>query len=419
MMNLSLDDLIQDLEKSAGLTKSASEKSEKDEKKDEEKAETAVCKADEELDTACKADQAAKKENAVEQKDDKKKDDEQTKEAAAKGAALAKEVMQKVASIKLDQVNTEDTMNKQAADAGKALAEALLEKLASVGDQNTMNGIASGVPNKTQVDLAAQVAEQDSIIQNQPGTDGRGNGGTINQIFDAIVSDAMAHGAAPVDQNPAAGIAKEEGAQVAAQTPNQGGVTGWVDADQQEKAAAVSELVSQGFDFDAAVNLVKEAAFELEQEEETQVKQAAFDSFLAAGFDFDQAVELTKVAAASGAAKMLNEAARSVGGGAATRAARKAATTAEHVGRAAKKTANGVAFDANRVKAQATQGSFKALANNKAVHLGAGAAAAGAAGAYAVGREKKAALDMLIANGVDFDSAIEMVNAKSNELYGY
>jgi hypothetical protein len=405
MMNLSLDDLIQDLEKSAGLTKSASEKSEKDEKKDEEKAETAVCKADEELDTACKADQAAKKENAVEQKDDKKKDDEQTKEAAAKGAALAKEVMQKVASIKLDQVNTEDTMNKQAADAGKALAEALLEKLASVGDQNTMNGIASGVPNKTQVDLAAQVAEQDSIIQNQPGTDGRGNGGTINQIFDSIVSDAMAHGAAPVDQNPAAGVAKEEGAQVAAQTPNQGGVTGWVDADQQEKAAAVSELVSQGFDFDAAVNLVKEAAFELEQEEETQVKQAAFDAFIEQGYDFESAVELTKIASVAGMA---------------ARAGRKVSVAAGRTAQAAKKTANGVAFDANRVKAQATQGSFKALANNKAVQLGAGGAAAGAAaGAYAVGREKKAALDMLIANGVDFDSAIEMVNAKSTQLYGY
>lgn len=417
-MEYSLDSLIDSLSEKAGLTKAASEETEQKEKKDEENAEKEVGKAEKALNFAKKDDKDAKKENdggPGKKGEGEEEKDEQTKEAAAKGAELAKEVMQKVASIKLDQVNTEDTMNKQAADAGKALAEALLEKLASVGDQNTMNGIASSTPNKTQVDLAAQVAEQDSIIQNQPGTDGRGNGGTINQIFDAIVSDAMAHGAAPVDQNPAAGVAKEEGAQVAAQTPNQGGVTGWVDADQQEKAAAVSELVSQGFDFDDAVNLVKEAAAELAQEEETQIKQAAFDAFIEQGYDFESAVELTKIASVAGMA---------------ARVGRKATVAAGRTAQAAKGAANGVAFDAARVKGQvkglATTGSAegrknyaKALVNNKAVQLGAGSAAAGAAGAYAVGREKKAALDMLIANGVDFDSAIEMVNAKSTELYGY
>lgn len=286
MNELNLDALINSLSEQAGLTKAASEETEKKEEKDEKKAKEDVKEVKKDLEKTEKDVDNAEKENDA---------DERTKEASAKGAELAKEVMQKVASIKLDQVTTEDTMNKQAADAGKALAEALLEKLASVGDQNTTNGIASATPTKTQVDLAAQVAEQDRIIQNQPGTDGRGNGGSINQIFDAIVADAMARGAAPVDQNPAPGVTKDEGAQVAMQTPNQvatGAFT--VASDAQEKAAAVSALVEQGHDFEDAVNLVKAAAEEIQREEVAQIKQAALNHFMEAGYDFDQAVALVK-----------------------------------------------------------------------------------------------------------------------------
>lgn len=292
---LSLDNLLERLHEEAGLNKSASENTEDKEKKDEDKTGKEIGQAVQALEAAKKDDKDAKKENGSEKKEDR--NEEQTKEAALRGAELAKEVMQKVASIKLDQVTTEDTMNKQAADAGKALAEALLEKLATVGDQNTMNGIPAGtVPNKTQVDLAAQVAEQDRIIQKQPGTDGRGNGGTINQIFDAIVADAMAQGAAPVDQNAPAGVTRAEGAQVMAQAPNQvqtGGFT--VPGDEVEKAAAVSELVAQGHDFESAVDMVKAAAEEIEREETAQIKQAALNYFMEEkGFDFESAVELVK-----------------------------------------------------------------------------------------------------------------------------
>lgn len=286
MMNFTLQGLLDDLQKDAGLDKTASEKTEKEEKKDEDTAKK-------DLECATKDVKDAK--DKVEKADEENDADERTKEAAAKGAELAKEVMQKVASIKLDQVTTEDTMNKQAADAGKALAQALIEKLASVGDQNTVNGIASGVPNKTQVDLAAQVAEQDRIIQNQPGTDGRGNGGTINQIFDAIVADAMAQGAAPVDQNPAPGVTKDEGKQIGVQAPNQVQTGMYTVAPESiEKAAAVSALVEQGHDFEDAVNLVKAAVEEIEQEEIAQVKQAALNHFMESGFDFETAVSLVK-----------------------------------------------------------------------------------------------------------------------------
>lgn len=285
MNDLNLDALINSLSEQAGLDKTASDKTEKDEKKDEQKAKEDVKEVEKDVKKTEKDIDEAKENNDA---------DERTKEAAAKGAELAKEVMQKVASIKLDQVTTEDTMNKQAADAGKALAEALLEKLASVGDMNTTNGIASATPTKTQQDLAAQVAEQDAIIQNQPGTDGRGNGGTINQIFDAIVADAMSRGAAPIDQNPAQGVSKDEGA-INNQAPNQvqtGSYT--VAGDAQEKAAAVSALVEQGHDFEDAVNMVKAAAEEIEREEVAQVKQAAFNHFMEQGFDFETAVSLVK-----------------------------------------------------------------------------------------------------------------------------
>lgn len=286
MNDLNLDALINSLSEEAGLNKTASEKTEKEEKKDEQEAKDDVKQVKKDVEKTEKDIDGAKEKNDAE---------ERTKEAAAKGAELAKEVMQKVASIKLDQVTTEDTMNKQAADAGKALAEALLEKLASVGDMNTTNGIASATPIKTQQDLAAQVAEQDAIIQNQPGTDGRGNGGTINQIFDAIVADAMARGAAPIDQNPQPGVAKDEGA-INNQAPNQVQTGSYTVAggEAQEKAAAVSALVEQGHDFEDAVNLVKAAAEEIEREEVAQVKQAALNHFMEAGFDFETAVNLVK-----------------------------------------------------------------------------------------------------------------------------
>jgi hypothetical protein len=170
MEDFSLQGILESLEKQAGVEKQAAADPEKKEKTDEEKAkEEAEC-----------AGQAAGKAKKDIEEAEGKNGKEQTKEAATVGADLAKAVLEKVATLQLNQVKTEENMNKQAAEAGKALANALLEKLASVGDMNTENGISTGVPNKTQVDLAAQEAEQAAIIHVQPGTDGRGNGGTVN-----------------------------------------------------------------------------------------------------------------------------------------------------------------------------------------------------------------------------------------------
>lgn len=281
---------------------------------------------------------------------------EQEKSASFKsGSDLAKEIMEKVASNKIEQNKGED-MNKQASDAGKALANALLTKLAGVGDTSTSNGITPGVvPNKTQVDIATQLAEHDRSFQPTPGTDGRGNGGTINEIFDAIVADAQARtGAVTSGQTPSA---PSEGF-INGQAPNQGPVD-----DSQEKMAAAYSLVNSGMDFDEAVELVKAASDELDFEHDEQVKQATFNELLDNGVDFDLAVAMVKQAGAMTAIK----------GGIAT--AKKGMSTG-------KKVAIGVA----------------------------GAAAAGGA-AYGVSksREKKAALDALMDNGVDYEDAAAYV----------
>ncbi len=274
-LGFTLDDILDSLEKKAA----------EDDKDKKEKGD--------------KAPPFAKKEDGDDDEDKKekgKKEGEQEKSAAFKsGSELAKEVMEKIASQQTPQTtNKGEQMNKQASEAGKALAQALLKK-AGVGDVSTSNGITDGVvPNKGQVDLAAQVAEHAATIQPTPGTDGMGNGGTINQIFDAIVNDALARGVK--DENVTGNTAQAEGAR-GAQAPNQVPVThNGVGDDSQEKSAAVSQLVNDGFDFDQAVTMVKAAADQIEAEEDAIMKQAALAEMLEQGMSFSDAVNMIKTA---------------------------------------------------------------------------------------------------------------------------
>jgi hypothetical protein len=284
---MNLEELLAGLEKKAGFPFES-----KDEKKEDKKDEKEL-KKDEKLEA--KDEKAEGKEDKREEKKDGKEGQE--KSAAYKsGMQLAQEVMEKVASKTINQTtNKGDQMNKSASEAGKALAQALLTKLAGVGDVSTTDGIPAGVvPNKTQEDLAAQVAEQNRVIQATPGTDGAGNGGTVNQIFDAIVADAQAKGV--VSQFGQTSSAAAEGAQNATQVPNQVQVAPPSDLgdEGQEKVAAVSALVNSGLDFDQAVALVKRASDELVAEHQTQVKQAAFNELIDSGVNFEMAVALVK-----------------------------------------------------------------------------------------------------------------------------
>lgn len=220
-------------------------------------------------------------------KDKDGKSGEQKKEASVNtGSTMAQEIMQKIASIK---TNSEDSMNKtQAQEAGQLLADQLLEKLAAAGDTNTATGVTPGtVPNKAIVDSAAIVGEDNSKIQGLPGA-----GGTVNEIYDAVIADALAQGAASQDQVHTQGVAAVEGVPEQAATPNQ--VDTMSADDEQEKAAAVSQLVADGIDFDNAVNLVKQAAEDIAVE--GQVKAAALGKLVSQGINFAEAVEMVKAA---------------------------------------------------------------------------------------------------------------------------
>jgi hypothetical protein len=411
---------MDDLEKQAGLSKQASddaaadEKHEKKEDKVEDDAKKNVSEAKSALGKSEKDFENLKKMNEKEEKKDEKGEKEQTKEAQA--TSLADQIMQKVASANIT-TNKDSEMNKQASDAGKALADALLTKLANAGDVATINGIPGGVaPNKNQIDVAQQVAEQDATIKPMPTGDGIRNSGTINQIFDAIVSDALGQGAAAVDQVAGGGVAGNEGAVEAHAVPNQ------VPDESVEKTAAVVSLVNSGIDFDDAVNMVKAAAEQIEAEEAEQVKQAAFASLVGQGIDFDLAAAMVKSAgkmdAIKGAAGRAVESAKGAAGA--------AKDWAQREGVRASVGAENVAFGLkNKDKGIALRGVGQ-LAKNRLVQAGAAAGALGAAAgalgaggaAYALGREKQAAVSALCEAGVDFESAVDLVQAKSQELYG-
>jgi hypothetical protein len=371
---MNLDDIINTLSATAGLNKQASEDTEKDEKKDEKKSVDFLNKA------------KSEEEKAEGENDREEKQDEECDEAHEKGAALAKEIAARFAA----QTQTKETsMNKQAAAAGAAIADAILQKIANAGDGNTENGIVAGqVPNKAQVGSAQMVAEDDAKVKPLPTKNAIGNGGgSLNQIFDAIVADTLSQGAVSVDQGMGApGMAAHEGNGEEHATPNQVNTqSAYSENDEAEKVAAVNSLVSEGFSFDDAVNMVKSAAEEIQREEVSQVKQAALDNLIAAGVDFDSAVALVKQA-------NLGAFGKSVGG---------------MVG-------NTVAQGAKKVGAMAARnpGAAGAIGAAGAVGVGAGVGAL-------VAREKKAAMSALTAQGVDFATAAALVNQKSQELYGF
>lgn len=364
-----------------------------------------------------------------------KKEEGQEKSASEAGADLAKEVFEKVAHL-----NKENEMNKQASYAGKALADAILTKLASAGDLNTENGVAPGAtPMKIQQDAALLLQQDAAKYQATPGTDGAGNGGSVNQIFDSIVQDAMSEGATAYDQTASAGASGGEGQAVA-----QGSFLGQNPTDEsQEKMAAALTLMENGFDFDQAVALVKEAEEAIWAEEDGQIKQAAVGELMAQGFDFEDAVELIKEAVANpservsvpsstlrGKADRLMYQGQRTAAGVSAQVSSKASQVAGKARSLAADAKNGAGAFAAGVKSEganlkgavmglknAPRMALRSIAGNRIAQGAAALAGAGAAG-YALTREKKAAFDALVDAGVDFEKAASIVAAKSMELYG-
>jgi flavin-binding protein dodecin len=286
-MDLTLDQLLASFE--TGMNKSASDDSDKKYEKEYKGGFPFAKKDEDKSDKSDKEDKDEDKDEKDEDKSDKEDESEgQEKEASLAGAALAREVMEKVASLNLNK-----EMNKQASTAGQALARALLKK-ASAGDMTTMDGIAPGiVPNKNQVDNAQMEAEGASYIKPMLTGNGIENQGNVNQIFDAMIQDALSQGAASTDQVHERGVANVEGAVEDHALPNQIRVAS--EEDEIEKAAAVAHLVANGINFDDAFEMVKQAEVEISFELE---KVACLGSLMEDGFDYETAVELVKQASA-------------------------------------------------------------------------------------------------------------------------
>jgi hypothetical protein len=303
----------------------------------------------------------------------------------------------KQASAEVKETNKENDMSK--------LADLILEKLAGIAE------VSEQTPGN-QIQAANQVMDAQAAAKVQP-TPGSDQEVGVNQIFQAIVAKARGEGAG--DDNLVAGVPAPEGAQDAL---SQGG------EEEQEKAAAVSTLVKSGFDFDTAVDLVKQAEVALIEDAWDQEKQAAFDSLINAGVDFDSAVSLVKQAED----ELLNKEANAF-----TEAAKRAwAATKGGVsaaGNAIRGDAKALGGQLSNVRAayKDNKGLFnkgmlstlKAVAGNRAVQTGAGAlGVAGAAGAYALSGHKKEAFDALIAEGIDFDTAVTLIKQAEHEVYG-
>ena len=283
---------------------------------DDDKKEKSEGKDDKEDKSDKMPEQFKKKDDKDESSDkDEKEEDGQTKSASELGASMAREIMEKAASMK--------TTPTQAQSVGSTLADALLKQLqkqANAGDMTTADGVSPGaVANKPQVDNAQMTAEDDSKVKPMPTSDGLRPQGTINEIFDAMVADTLAQGAASTEQVHETGVAKQEGAVNDHAVPNQVKVAHVTDLmnqgvdfesavsmvkeaadkleDDLEKAAAVQHLVEvEGLDFEKAAELIQDIADEMIFEKVALQKRAQLDYLLGEGFDFDEAVELVKQA---------------------------------------------------------------------------------------------------------------------------
>lgn len=417
--HLTLEALMSQL--NLGMTKSAEADETTGEKKEEGKAK------DEKPEAASDKTKDVKKE--LEECSDAYT--EQTKEAHLRGQALADEIMQKVASANFtpNQGTTTD-MNKQAELAGEALADALLLKFASAGDVTTTDGINPGsAVSKTQADVAQQIFEDNNKVRPTPGTDGLKAGGSVNQIFDAIIADAMAQGAASYDQTHTVGISPVEGAVADHAVPNQ--VSEESVEESVEKTAALNHLVGLGCDFDSAFALVKQAEAEIQAEEDMQIKQAAIGALIDRGVDFNSAVAMVKEANRVGDAF---RSARDFIKDKAESAALHAMYAGDNVaanyrkgGQALRNSTLNLSQDARELWSGRKAGwpeervsrvqAAKGIAKNPLVYGPAGLAAVGTGG-YALAHQKQAAVAGLIDAGLDFDDAVALVANKSQELYG-
>lgn len=328
--------------------------------------------------------------------------------------------------------------------SNNVIIQTILEKLAA--DYGDVSAPAAGtssegaaVPNKIQEDLDVMTAQHDAIVSTTPGA---AEGGTINQVYEAIVAKAKAQGGGSDNLIEGENAQERDLGQVkSAQT------------DEQEKAAAVSALCDEGVSFEDAIALVKAAEQEILAEEWEQEKKAAFDALIEAGVDFEDSVALVKAAeeqlvkeasiasaakgalakvkdvAETGAIKAMyaGDAAKAAAGAAKNKVVGAAGAAKDSLVQSGKNIpeslkglqAAGMKGLSMKQRLSAVGQVGKELASNRAVQ--AAGAVAGVAGAGLAAKkmtEKKAAFDMLVEQGVDFETAAQLVKAAADEVYG-
>ena len=175
-----------------------------------------------------------------------------------------------------------------------SLADLILEKLAAETE------VAGQLPvNNLQIDNHIMDAQATAKVQPTPGSE---EGGSVNQIFEAIVARAQASGAGSDNLVGDAGNTAAEGSGATGVPVSKEDETGEAGEgaahEEQEKVAAVNALVDAGYDFDSAVSLVKQAEEALAAESVGLQKKAAFEALIAKGVDFDSAIAMIKQAEA-------------------------------------------------------------------------------------------------------------------------
>lgn len=194
------------------------------------------------------------------------------------------DLLSKEASEKTSTSEEQTEMNKVASEQGKALADAIIAHLSKQAEEGS-----NDVIQKTE----RQVAEQDSQTEMTP-REGKSVTETLKAIAErgsakgAVNPDALSDNAVTGDETQGEKTPMSSDEHSVATQP-----TSDLSKEAHEKAAAVSTLVQQGYDFEDAVSLVKEASDEIEAEQYHQVKLAAVSSLVEEGMGFDDAVALT------------------------------------------------------------------------------------------------------------------------------
>lgn len=183
---------------------------------------------------------------------------------------------------------------------GQQIALNVLQLIKRANDEGMVGGGGNNLINETSAMVGMSSAGQ---LQN--------NMGNPNQVLQNAIANALANGAVHPDQldlnvmnQGADGGNTHIPLQDMAGNYDLNAVgANQMAADQIEKVAAVATLVDNGYDFDHAVAMVKQAEQEILAEEDMQIKQAAVNTLMSQGYDVNTAVALIKQASAWDSAK--------------------------------------------------------------------------------------------------------------------